>query len=49
MSNFVEDLPNTIHVVWFQLAQYSCGTVALMVLGQFPDSCGPRTIRATVP
>jgi hypothetical protein len=31
----------------------SCGTVALMVLGQFSDICGPenwpRTIRATVP
>jgi len=32
---------------------YSCGTVSLMVLGQFSDICGPenwpRTIRATVP
>ena len=30
----------------------SCGTVALMVLGQFSDICepyGPRTIGATIP
>jgi hypothetical protein len=38
------------------MRKYTCGTVALMVLGQFSDICGPSenwpmsmTIRATVP
>jgi len=42
-----------IHLTLHCIAMGSCGTVALMVLGQFSDICGPmenwpRTIRATV-